>query len=682
MVMVLLYEGERTGGRHYLDQARIGRIFRLSRQKTGDRIRLYKRAHRIEDVLGRERRNHHLTPSMVAVIHGMLLEDPFLGASEIRRRLCEQGHLQRADDIGLTTVTEAIKCVDYVAVRWKIEEMLKRGTLVPDYQKISQVLLEEMNGLAKIAGKKVGQRIIPIAQLLEPNAGSLSPPKVLTRSSQVALEDLMGPEPGTGTLASGWRATFIHYFTFGASYRELASFLGVHASTVYRRLVSIRSRLPALAKVLGPLRFSGIVGIDEKYILAPKPHREGKMARWAYLPIAIDPYSYDLLHAEVYPARSADCARAFLVGLKASGVLKPKAIVTDLWGPYESVIHQDVPRCRTSPVRVPRGAGRVHDDARQVGQGVSQHPGGRDPLEGHRRRVPGRVPPDADPAIREARLAEGFAPRPPPRLGPGVRVACASLREAGQRLHRSPALDPAHEQRDGAGLPLLHPPVQDAGGLRDTRNGAGIREALVLVLPVPPVLTRREPAHPQQEPAPDRGLRGPRPDVPRPRHAAPSSGTALLSQTPCIFPIAPARGRAPPARKAGSRAVSSEGDRDGGTNARATNSRSVDHQRNSRPRPIMPLRNGPESRERCASCRSWPAPCADRRESGHSAAGYASHGRPRDGLTAIDSSPGAPVRAAPRPARETARLRARDARAKGDRSPRCWGNAAIVAPAA
>ena len=342
VLMVLLYEGERTGatlpgpGQDRPDLPTLPPEDRRPdppvQACSPDRGRPRPRA-----------TNHHLTPSMVAVIHGMILEDPFLGASEIRRRLCEQGHLQRADDIGLTTVTEAIKSVDYVAVRWKIEEMLKRGTLVPDYQKISQVLLEEMNGLAKIAGKKVGQRIIPIAQLLEPNAGSLSPPKVLTRSSQVALEDLLGPEPGTGTLASGWRATFIHYFTFGASYRELASFLGVHASTVYRRLVSIRSRLPALAKVLGPLRFSGIVGIDEKYILAPKPHREGKMARWAYLFIAIDPYSYDLLHAEVYPARSADCARAFLVGLKASGVLKPKAIVTDLWGPYESVIPEMYP---------------------------------------------------------------------------------------------------------------------------------------------------------------------------------------------------------------------------------------------------------------------------------------------------------------------------------------------------
>ncbi len=344
VMMVLLYEGTRSDGRHYLDQAKIGRIFRLSRQKTHDRVHLYESRHRIEDVLGRERSKHQLTPPVVEAIHAMIQEDPFLGASEIRRRLCERALLARTDDISLTTITEAIKSVDYVAVRWKIQEMLGRGELVPDYQNLCRILLREMADLAETAGRKIGQQIIPIAKFLDPNAGSLSPPVVPTRNREADLEDLLGPsEPDAGVLAPGWRASFVHYFTFGASYREIASFLGVHASTVYRRLASIRNRLPALAKALGPLRYSGVVGIDEKYILAPKPHREGKMARWVYLFIAIDPYSYDLLHTEAYPARTADCARAFLVGLKASGVLKPKVIVTDLWSPYETVIPEAYP---------------------------------------------------------------------------------------------------------------------------------------------------------------------------------------------------------------------------------------------------------------------------------------------------------------------------------------------------
>lgn len=62
------------------------------------------------------------------------------------------------------------------------------------------------------------------------------------------------------------------------------------------------------------------------------------MARWAYLFVAVDPFTYDLLHAEVYPTRNTECAKAFLLGLKAQGVLNPKVLVTDLWGPYETAI--------------------------------------------------------------------------------------------------------------------------------------------------------------------------------------------------------------------------------------------------------------------------------------------------------------------------------------------------------
>ena len=49
-----------------------------------------------------------------------------------------------------------------------------------------------------------------------------------------------------------------------------------------------------------------------------------------------------MLHAEVYPSRTADCARAFLLELKAKGI-KPRCIVTDLWAPYETVIPEIYP---------------------------------------------------------------------------------------------------------------------------------------------------------------------------------------------------------------------------------------------------------------------------------------------------------------------------------------------------
>ena len=343
--MVALHQATGDDGGRFLPQRTVGELFRLSRQMTNVRIGLYKRRERIEDVLSRSRHKHALTPRVENAIHQMLLVDPLLGPTPIRQRLVEQALLTHSRDISLKTINRAIQTVDYLAVRQRLQEMIGRGKLVPDYQKLCQMLLLEMTALAEATGTKLGEHLIPVAQLI--NSQQSQPagaPPIPARPAQLPIEPLLGP-PGLDGLAipPGSRASFFWYFTCGASYREVATFLGVCASTVYRRLASIRRQLPSLQRLLGPVRYSGIVAVDEKYILAPKPHREGKMGRWVYLFAAIDPYTYDLLHAQVYPARTTDSARAFLLSLKAQGVLTPKVLVTDLWGPYETVIPEVYP---------------------------------------------------------------------------------------------------------------------------------------------------------------------------------------------------------------------------------------------------------------------------------------------------------------------------------------------------
>lgn len=343
VVMVLLHRGTGFDGKPYLDQATVGLIFGLSRQMTNERIAMYKRQEHIADVLGRERQNHTLTPPVVQAIHQMILEDPLAGASAIRRHLVEIGVVATEDDIALITIDRASRSVDYPAVRTRIHEMLRRGEIVPDHQKIAKMLLKEMEALAVVAGKKAGQIVVPVAELLAPPSQAVDHPEPTTSPSMPGIDDLPAVE-GNG-VSPDLRWTFLLYFTNGASYREVAMFLGVWGSTIYRRLGSLRRRLPPLQKLLGPLRFSGAVAVDEKFILAPRSDRGGKMGRWVYLFLAIDPHSYDLLHAEVYPSRTTDCARAFLVGLKAKGVLPPKVkvFVSDLWGPYETLIPELFP---------------------------------------------------------------------------------------------------------------------------------------------------------------------------------------------------------------------------------------------------------------------------------------------------------------------------------------------------
>ena len=340
IVMVLLHTGTRALGRPYLDQATVGKAFRISRQVVQERMSLYRRRKRIEDVIGRSRQNHTLTAAVVEAIHRLVLEDPLISTTVIRERLVAEGIITSQKDIALSRIDCAVQTVDYLAIRTRLREQLGKGERVPHDQNLLQRLLQEMKAWAPVVGRKAGQVLLPMQTVMALAAPVQKVDREEDESQPQVLSLILPSVPSeTGTGASrDARWSFLLYFTCGAPYREIASFLGVSASTIYRRLVALRKHLPPLQKSLGPIRFSGVVGIDEKYILAPKSRRKGKMGRWVYLFIAIDPWSYDLLHADVYPTRTADCARAFLMGLKANGVVTPRAIVTDLWGPYETVI--------------------------------------------------------------------------------------------------------------------------------------------------------------------------------------------------------------------------------------------------------------------------------------------------------------------------------------------------------
>lgn len=342
IVMVLLRSGKNEAGKSYLGLVTVGEAFGISKQVISERMALYRRRGRIEDVIGRSRKNHALTPSVVEAIHRMILEDPLIGTSAIRERLVADGVISGKEDIGRTTIDQAVKNVDYVAVRTRLREQLRKGELVPHEQKLLDRLLQEMKAWAPIVGKKAGQKLLPMQSLMNLSA---QPREAGGVSSEPRVDELPFSFPASsGTRAPpAARGTFILYFTCGAPYREIATFLGVSASTIYRRLVALRRRLPPLQELLGAIRYSGVVAVDEKYVLAPRSRREGKMGRWVYLFLAIDPWSYDLLHAEVYPARTTECARAFLLELKAKGILTPRAIVTDLWGPYETVVPEIYP---------------------------------------------------------------------------------------------------------------------------------------------------------------------------------------------------------------------------------------------------------------------------------------------------------------------------------------------------
>ena len=99
--------------------------------------------------------------------------------------------------------------------------------------------------------------------------------------------------------------------------------------TTYRWVSAWGYALLPVAALFGVVKSSGVVGVDEKYVLVPKACGErsrtndkpaGKMRRWMYVYLAVDVWTYDLLHIAIYPHNDEASAAAFLLALRAKSL--------------------------------------------------------------------------------------------------------------------------------------------------------------------------------------------------------------------------------------------------------------------------------------------------------------------------------------------------------------------------
>ncbi len=128
-----------------------------------------------------------------------------------------------------------------------------------------------------------------------------------------------------------------------SAYRCTSHLLGVSKMTTYRWVSAFGHQLLPMAALFGLVRSSGAVGIDEKYVLVPKNDKAaGDRKRWMYVYLAVDSYTYDLLHIEIYPYNTQHSATAFLLALRAKGY-QPRVVVTDMRLDYGDVIAQVFP---------------------------------------------------------------------------------------------------------------------------------------------------------------------------------------------------------------------------------------------------------------------------------------------------------------------------------------------------
>jgi hypothetical protein len=139
------------------------------------------------------------------------------------------------------------------------------------------------------------------------------------------------------------RALQMSVWSYG-TYRRTGQALGVASMTVYRWVSAWGYELLPVAALFGVVRSSGVVGVDEKYVLVPKNDKPaGDMRRWMYVYFAVDVYTYDLLHIAIYAHNDKHNALAFLMALRAKGY-HPRVVVTDLRRDYGNDIAQVFPK--------------------------------------------------------------------------------------------------------------------------------------------------------------------------------------------------------------------------------------------------------------------------------------------------------------------------------------------------
>jgi transposase-like protein len=129
-----------------------------------------------------------------------------------------------------------------------------------------------------------------------------------------------------------------------ATYRRTGQALGVASMTIYRWVSAWGYELLPVAALFGVVRSSGVVGVDEKYVLVPKNDKPaGEMRRWMYVFFAVDVYTYDLLHIAIYAHNDKQNALAFLLALRAKGY-HPRVVVSDLRRDYGNDIARVFPK--------------------------------------------------------------------------------------------------------------------------------------------------------------------------------------------------------------------------------------------------------------------------------------------------------------------------------------------------
>lgn len=304
---------------------------------------------------GRRGRRWKLHPAVLAAIASHWERNPLATPEQTHRWLAAQ---QLGDDVPLPSLDQlrATARVDgnLVRIRNKFRRLLEhnpeRATVRPDV--VFERLLEVVDAQAEQL-REAGLEPVPMPGVVEIAFGDTRTPK--TRPSKIAralmaslqaLTTRPSPERDAQLCASigDWNVSPLHlgalYCLLQLSIGQVAALVGKSKSVVYRGLKILDRALEELDPFPAVTRFSGVLGLDEKWLRIPKSfsaeeQKQGK--RWRYAHFAVDAVTGDLLHVDVFDTSDASSVRAFLTALRAKGI-RPKVVVTDMLAAYSNAI--------------------------------------------------------------------------------------------------------------------------------------------------------------------------------------------------------------------------------------------------------------------------------------------------------------------------------------------------------
>ena len=399
VILVLLRQLQDAEGRPLFTLQEIADAFDLkARQNVDIKLKKWRQAGGSLRGMIPSHKQWVVTPELRQRVIELWTENPFLTAEEVKTIVVQEGLAK--EDICLDSIREAVRAVDFNPIRTSLKQRLEKGSFSLRRDWLIERLLEIIEGLlskvSDVAALSPAERVElegiqrGFSPANRPNAARLACLKefVLGRVEPASLQcpcchgTHVGRKTGQPELVEicqldgiqkqlevyrfycrnrhcslgSFRATLQGEWVYsplelsqkfvgfrlciglGLSYRKASALLGTAPSTVYLWASGFGDLSQELLSFLGVLRYSGVACIDEKWVMVPKNDKPpGKKRRWMYVYMAVDPYTYDLLHIEIYPTNDYLSTKAFLLAFKAKGY-RPRAIVTDMLAAYEVAI--------------------------------------------------------------------------------------------------------------------------------------------------------------------------------------------------------------------------------------------------------------------------------------------------------------------------------------------------------